>query len=408
MTHSMTRLKLGTASLIALGLSACSTAPQNGVVATDLTGTFSQMWSGVFSGELRPAPQPSYSFGTPQNYGPQYALGAHDATLNTQRLMNTVTKQAAAQPNYYRPGTQPRYAKTQFPQSFMPQGRIQRRSLPAPGPSTDVADFTPPAATVSSNRFSAPPQQAPLWNSQPLGQEQDHIEARPNTIKPVKKRSFGSRLKSIFKPKNTSGYQAEKMQGFETLRQTASQAAPKLAVNALPPRPAQSQPVISKLDLPREAYPVPAPNRQPAVASASAIPPLASFKDIAPTGRAVDTQELQSSNQEIGDSLSYVKMGGGSKISDWQECEKQAGGYFVTTPTGFVLEPKFDSCMRSLGYKPESEAEAQLSAAASPQKTAPKYSASTPAEQQAFTTREIDTSAIPTSRRYPSRERRGS
>ena len=392
----MTRLKLGTASLIALGLSACSTAPQNGVVATDLTGTFSQMWSGVFSGELRPAPQPSYSFGTPQNYGPQYALGAHDATLNTQRLMNTVTKQAAAQPNYYRPGTQPRYAKTQFPQSFMPQGRIQRRSLPAP--STDVADFTPPAATVSSNRFSAPPQQAPLWNSQPLGQEQDHIEARP------KKRSFGSRLKSIFKPKNTSGYQAEKMQDFETLQQTASQAAPKPAVNALPPRPAQSQPVMSKPDLPREAYPVPAPNRQPAVASASAIPPLASFKDIAPTGRAVDTQELQSSNQDIGDSLSYVKMGGGSKISDWQECEKQAGGYFVTTPTGFVLEPKFDNCMRSLGYKPESEAEAQLSVAAS----APLSIASTPAEQQAFTTREIDTSAIPTSRRYPSRERRGS
>jgi hypothetical protein len=59
-------------------------------------------------------------------------------------------------------------------------------------------------------------------------------------------------------------------------------------------------------------------------------------------------------------SLSYVKMGGGSQIADWQACETQAGGYFITSPNGFSVEPGFDSCMRAKGYKPEAEAQAEL------------------------------------------------
>jgi len=64
--------------------------------------------------------------------------------------------------------------------------------------------------------------------------------------------------------------------------------------------------------------------------------------------------------QAEAQSLSYVKMGGGSQIADWQACETQAGGYFIASPNGFSVEPGFDSCMRAKGYKPEAEAQAEL------------------------------------------------
>jgi len=57
-----------------------------------------------------------------------------------------------------------------------------------------------------------------------------------------------------------------------------------------------------------------------------------------------------------GDELSYVKIGGGSSMADWKNCEQSAGGYFTPTPTGYRLNAQFDRCMRAKDYIAESEA----------------------------------------------------
>lgn len=58
--------------------------------------------------------------------------------------------------------------------------------------------------------------------------------------------------------------------------------------------------------------------------------------------------------------LSYVKIGGGSTMAEWQSCEAQAGGYFVPSAGGFTVMPAFDRCMRGHGYITEAEAEAKF------------------------------------------------
>lgn len=88
--------------------------------------------------------------------------------------------------------------------------------------------------------------------------------------------------------------------------------------------------------------------------------------------RAQETQDQETQAQvpaaqdsSSGESLSYVKIGGGSQIADLHFCQKQAGNYYVATAGGgFTVEPKFDRCMRSKGYKTEAEAQAELEIAA--------------------------------------------
>lgn len=83
------------------------------------------------------------------------------------------------------------------------------------------------------------------------------------------------------------------------------------------------------------------------------------------------TQQTAAQNETQTGALSYVKIGGGSRMSDWTSCEAKAGGYFNMTATGYTVEPAFDACMRSLGYLSESEADAkfaQLDAAQSPRR----------------------------------------
>lgn len=58
--------------------------------------------------------------------------------------------------------------------------------------------------------------------------------------------------------------------------------------------------------------------------------------------------------------VSYVKMGGGSNIADWQACETLAGGFTVTNLESFSVEADFDRCMRARGYKTEQESQAEL------------------------------------------------
>ncbi|WP_371396646.1 hypothetical protein [Fretibacter rubidus] len=69
---------------------------------------------------------------------------------------------------------------------------------------------------------------------------------------------------------------------------------------------------------------------------------------------------MQPSQTAQTGALSYVKIGGGSRMSDWTSCETKAGGYFNMTATGYTVEPAFDACMRDLGYLTEAEADAKF------------------------------------------------
>jgi len=64
--------------------------------------------------------------------------------------------------------------------------------------------------------------------------------------------------------------------------------------------------------------------------------------------------------------LSYVKMGGGTSISDWQNCQSMAGSYVTPNGAGFMITPGFDNCMRGKGYIPEDEALAMMDSQAAP------------------------------------------
>ena len=413
MTHNLTRLKLLTASILAISVTACSTAPQNGVVATDLSGSLSQMWSGVFTGDLRPAPQPSYQFSRQASPPRQYAFGVQDTYLERPRLQHHVSQQAAYQPHSL--NSAPRHHGGQhyapqkaFPQHFVPQARIQPRALPTRAAITppQLAAIPMPAQSPVQRPVQSSAANFASYKPQPLSRHSS-IETPNSQGQPNQKRSFGARIRSLFGASNDKGYKKEQVDRYEDLQ--SEQSIPYIQTQVNNQRPAQSQPVIADPTLEREAYPLQASTPSPAIIPVATIPPRASIDDnLAKTGRnstavsAGPTQDWQAANQEIGDSLSYVKMGGGSKISEWQDCEKQAGGYFIATPTGFIVDPKFDVCMRGFGYKPEAEAEAILSA------KAPVTPSQRSSDTQIAQTREIDTNAIPTSRRYPSRERRGS
>ena len=58
---------------------------------------------------------------------------------------------------------------------------------------------------------------------------------------------------------------------------------------------------------------------------------------------------------EIPD-LSYVKIGGGSDMTDWQNCQRENGQYMRPSGDGFQIDPGFDLCMRNKGYLTEQEA----------------------------------------------------
>lgn len=346
MTKLMARFKpLTAAAATAIAVSACSSVPQDGVVSTHLggaliNGSMSQMWSNIFTGELRRAPQPEYAF------------GGSDATLNTPQLMNRLyaSRQVAGQiahQQYYQ-AQYSQNAPTPQMQNYVPpqkythtmdrpyisqeHSRIQPRLAPSPV-------HTTPEQHLQYQTESYPPQ---------MPQEIERLETQG------KKRSFGSRLRSIFKSAPDENYNQGKWGGYENTGPSASAPLPSQA--AVPQlRPAKSQPVLAEPQITREAY--------PAQTRSTNLAPQTFIEDNPPKSAsyspAVD-QDWQAASQETGDSLSYVKMGGGSKISDWQACEKQAGNYFIPTSSGFTVAPKFDSCMRAAGYMPEAEAQATL------------------------------------------------
>ena len=64
---------------------------------------------------------------------------------------------------------------------------------------------------------------------------------------------------------------------------------------------------------------------------------------------------------QTSQNISFVKMGGGSNMHDWLMCEAQAGGFVRVVQGGYLIDPGFESCMRAIGYKPESEVADQLS-----------------------------------------------
>jgi len=71
------------------------------------------------------------------------------------------------------------------------------------------------------------------------------------------------------------------------------------------------------------------------------------------------TSPKYSASQNIAqsrtDDISFVKTGGGSNYADWQACDREVNGAFIDIGGSFQLQPQFVQCMRSRGYKPESE-----------------------------------------------------
>ena len=79
----------------------------------------------------------------------------------------------------------------------------------------------------------------------------------------------------------------------------------------------------------------------------------------APPARIVEAAPRNT--PQVTQEISFVKMGGGSDMQDWASCEAQAGGFVTVVQGGYLIDPAFESCMRSKGYKPESEAAHELS-----------------------------------------------
>lgn len=313
MTKFLRPLSLTSALICGLTVSACSSTPQNGVIATDMTGTLSQMWSSVFTGELRRAPQADYNF------------SGSDATLNTHLLRTHLHQQPAARPVY-----RPQYA-VHTPQ--VPMHDTHRTDMYKPKRRT----YQP----QPSQEVSLQPQISQPQISKPLSSENPWSRRQPSSPSLDSYESF--------RPQNTITAQPTQL--------------PPVA--SPPPR---SQPVLANPSLEQSAYPsenfalqneIPAPTHQASINNNFTEMELETDSKV-PSA----PQIWQAANQEIGDSLSYVKISGGSQISDWKGCEAEAGNYFLTTASGFVVAPKFDSCMRAKGYKPEAEAEAELAAIA--------------------------------------------
>lgn len=69
-----------------------------------------------------------------------------------------------------------------------------------------------------------------------------------------------------------------------------------------------------------------------------------------------DQENLAGAPKSDTDQLSYVKIGGGANMADWQLCQKQAGEIALVGRSGYRINPEFDQCMRAKNYLPEQEA----------------------------------------------------
>lgn len=288
MSKSIASLKILTSSLAIINLTACSSiAEQSAHVATDIGGTFSQMWSNIFTGKLRPAPQPKYAF------------GSDDALLNTGLLIKNLRHQAIKDKQHLS-----MYSATPFSeQTKMP---VQR-----------------PVKHVELPKITADPTQQIY-----------PIDSQPNMI---------------------------------------------LETHPISHRAAIRENIVT-------AEPINSPHI------------TAHIKENSQIDKTAD--------------ISYVKIGGGSKVSDWDSCDQESGGYLNVKASSYVIAPKFDKCMRALGYTTEAEAEIELAGKPTPKPVVSTQSvkAFVNKEQELKRlkpnkkiARQIDTTGIPTNRRYPSR-----
>ena len=113
-------------------------------------------------------------------------------------------------------------------------------------------------------------------------------------------------------------------------------------------------PQLAQLPLPQT------PNYLPPVYAPQSYQTVYGNPPAAPT-RMVEAQPAAPiAAPQTSNDISFVKMGGGSNMQDWLMCEAEAGGFIRVTQAGYLIEPGFESCMRSKGYKPESEVAEQL------------------------------------------------
>lgn len=67
------------------------------------------------------------------------------------------------------------------------------------------------------------------------------------------------------------------------------------------------------------------------------------------------TDAIQTAAIAPPESLSYVRLNGESRMSDWENCERLHNGYWRIDAAGGRIDPGFEVCMRNKGYVRESE-----------------------------------------------------
>ncbi len=66
-------------------------------------------------------------------------------------------------------------------------------------------------------------------------------------------------------------------------------------------------------------------------------------------------EQLAGAVSQVQDA-SFVKIGGGANMVDWQACQSMAGDIYISAGQSYSVNPAFETCMRGKGYLPESEA----------------------------------------------------
>ncbi|MDB2439639.1 hypothetical protein N9W89_13080 [Hellea sp.] len=201
--------------------------------------------------------------------------------------------------------------------------------------------------TKSAANFIASPV-TKLLRSAP---EQDYVFEGVPQSQQVVKEAFaqdGHRIQPYYAP----GYPAQTQpRGELAAPQLAQLREPQTPDYQARPYPATTYqaPQYQAPQYPAPAYTADSYQQDYNYADYPAVPP-ARIVEAAPRNTPQVTQEI-----------SFVKMGGGSDMQDWASCEAQAGGFVTVVQGGYIIDSGFESCMRSKGYKPESEAAHELS-----------------------------------------------
>lgn len=72
-----------------------------------------------------------------------------------------------------------------------------------------------------------------------------------------------------------------------------------------------------------------------------------------------DTNDYTSDDSLDVSDTSFIKIGGGSDMQDWMNCETQSGGYMSWENGEHIVSQDFEICMRMIGYVLEKDLDKQ-------------------------------------------------